>query len=307
MLADTGQFGSAAQRLNLTQPGLSLQLKDLEAKLGVTLIERRPGQAAPKNGGPAQLTAAGHALLPQARAILAASDDLQLEARRLAEPLAGRLRLGVIPTVAPYMLPGMLPKLAKAYPQLDLQITEDKTETLVQALRNGQLDVGLLALPLQVPDLTERALFDDPFHLVAAKNHPIWRLEQAAPQDIVSNIINAPLLLLDEGHCLRDQALSFCRMPHRGGHGSAPAGVRAASINTASFRTASLPTLLELVANGMGVTLLPEMAMAREATGNKKLRAQKLALPGASRTIGLLYRPRHSQAAEYEKLAELLS
>ncbi len=287
-LADIGQFNAAAQRLNLTQPGLSLQLKDLETKLGVTLIERRPGQAAKA----AQLTAAGHALLPQARAILTASDDLQLEARRMAEPLAGRLRLGVIPTIAPYMLPTLLPKLTKAYPQLDLQINEDKTEHLVEGVRDGQLDLALLALPLQHLDLNEQILFDDPFHLVAAKTHPIWKIKKLTP----ASIIDGPLLLLDEGHCLRDQALSFCRL----------GGSYSRISNQSSFKAANLPTLLELVANGMGVTLLPEMALQREAMNNKKLRTQKLTLPGASRSIGLLYRPRHTQTIEFKKLAEMM-
>ena len=287
-LADIGQFNLAAQRLNLTQPGLSLQLKDLETKLGVTLIERRPGQAAKG----AQLTAAGHALLPQARAILAASDDLQLEARRMAEPLAGRLRLGVIPTIAPYMLPTLLPKLSKAYPQLDLQINEDKTENLVEAVHDGQLDVALLALPLQQRDLIEHIMFDDPFHLVAAKTHPIWKIKKLTP----ASITDGPLLLLDEGHCLRDQALSFCQL----------GGSYSRISNQSSFKAASLPTLLELVANGMGVTLLPEMALKREAMNNKKLRTQKLTLPGASRNVGLLYRPRHTQTIEFKKLAEMM-
>lgn len=283
-VADLGQFSLAAQRLNVTQPALSLQVKDLETRLGVTLIERSPGQRAQ-----IALTAAGYELLPKARAVLALADEFTDAARRMQAPLAGRLRLGVIPTIAPYLLPQLLPRLQKTYRQASLQVTEDRTERLVAALRAGELDVALLALPLGISDLHEQKLYDDSFHLVAHRDHAIWQSKKPTTQEI----LDGPLLLLEDGHCLRDQALSYCRAP------------RAALTAQPSFKAASLSTLVELVANGYGVTLLPAMALPREVGRNKQLKT--LQLPNASRTIGLLYRARHPQAAEFKKLGKLIA
>lgn len=281
ILAETQHFGEAAERLGQTQPALSLQIKDLEEKLGVTLLDRRPRAL--------QLTTAGEALLPEARAILQAIDRMAQHARQLNGPLAGRLRMGVIPTIAPYLLPPLLPLLDKHYDQLDLEVTEDKTDNLVTALRAGTLDLALLALPLGHSDLMELPLFDDKFYLVGSPQQPLMTQKTITAQDIAQG----PLLLLDEGHCLRDQALSFCRAP-------------AAKTKNAAFRAASLQTLTELVAHGMGVTLLPEMALARDVLPHHKLKVRPLPMAGAARTIGLVWRKKHPQEADFQQLAKLM-
>ena len=194
-VAETGQLATAARRLNVTQPALSLQLKDLETRLGVTLIERKPGLRRTGADKTAQLTAAGAALLPRARNILTASTELEDTAAALVAPLAGRLRLGVIPTIAPYLLPRLLGPLARAYPAAALQVVEDKTDALVAALRDGSLDLALLALPLGHSDLTELPLFDDAFHLVAPVGHMLMAQKKLSPADL----LGGPLLLLDDG------------------------------------------------------------------------------------------------------------
>lgn len=279
-LAATGHFGQAADRLGMTQPALSLQIKELETRLGTQLIERR------KTG--LRLTAAGTALLPDIESLLRAGDDLATRARHLSGPLSGRLRLGVIPTIAPYLLPPLLPRIASTYPQLELEITESQTATLVADLRAGIIDLALLALPLGHRDMAELPLFDDPFYLVAPTDHKLSKQKDIAPQDI----IDGPLLLLDEGHCLRDQALSFCRTEH------------GARVGQSAFRTASLSTLTELVAHGMGVTLMPKMALKREVQPHHDLKAK--ILPGATRTIGLIWRARHPQADDFAKIGTLI-
>lgn len=280
-VADTASFRAAAQLLHITQPALSLQIKDLETKLGVQLFERQTRSV--------RLTRAGEALLPKALHILGASEELEQFAQRLGEPLTGRLRLGVIPTIAPYLLPRLLQQTAKHYPELQLQISEDKTENLVAAVRAGQIDVALLALPLHEPDLHEHKLFDDEFVLAVPQSHALARNKAPSTADIMAG----PLLLLDEGHCLRDQALSFCKAPR-------------AQTQT-DFKAASLRTLTELVSHGMGVTLLPSIAARHEVQAQHKIKLKPLALKGASRAIGLMWRGNHPGTREFKELANFFA
>lgn len=281
-VAENRSFRAAADVLNITQPALSLQIKDLEERLGVRLFERQARAAT--------LTRAGEALLPKARHILAASDELEQFAARLGEPLTGRLRLGVIPTIAPYLLPKLLQETAGDYPSLELHISEDKTENLLAALRNGQIDVALLALPLQQDDLHEQKLFDDAFVLAVPSAHELAKQKILSEADIMAG----PLLLLDDGHCLRDQVLNFCKAPRTPGVKTGPA----------NFRAASLRTLTELVAHGMGVTLLPAMAAKQEVQNHHAIKLRDLPMKSAVRTIGLAWRKNHPGAAEFKELAK---
>ncbi|MGE3769479.1 MAG: hydrogen peroxide-inducible genes activator [Bdellovibrionales bacterium] len=280
MIAEKHSFRAAAEALNLTQPAVSLQMQEMETQLGLKLFER--------NGRRADLTRAGIALLPKARAIMDAVTHLTDSARSLNQPLTGRLRLGVIPTIGPYLLPRLLPRITKDAPHLALQVVEDKTENLVAALRRKDIDVALLALPLHQPDLAEQALFDDAFMLAVPEKHALAK--QKNPKEI--DILNGPLLLLDEGHCLRDQALGFCKAPRHAGQ--------------TEFRAASLQTLTELVAHGLGVTLLPAMAAQRDVQPHHGIKIKPLQMKGASRTIGLAWR-KNSPADDYLALGKIIS
>jgi LysR family hydrogen peroxide-inducible transcriptional activator len=272
-------FGLAAEHCAVTQPALSTQIQDLERKLGIELVERRY-----KN---IQLTPAGEEIARRAARILAEVGDLADFARSRGEPLSGVLRLGVIPSIAPYMLPPLLPVLRERYPSLDLHIRETQTQTLIGELTAGGLDLLLLALPVEQPDIETQALFEDRFLLAMppgrALKGPIRITPELAKND--------RLLLPEEGHCLRDQALDFCQMRH--------------ADNIDTFGASSLSTIVQLVAGGMGLTLLPEMCLATETT-NRNIALFRFAQPEPSRLIGLAWRassPRKRDFAAFSALA----
>jgi len=275
-------FSRAAEGLFLSQPALSNQIKQLEQQLGLTLFERG------RHG--ARATPEGQAILARARLVLAELDGLTEQAASLAAPFQGDLRLGAIPTVAPYLLPTLVPAVHEVYPDLRLYLREERTADLVRLCLEGELDLLLLALDVDLGGLCERFLFDDPFLLAARTGHPATRRKLAREEDL--NI--SELLLLDDGHCLRDHALSQCSLP-------------AASED--DFRASSLGTLVQMVASGLGVTLLPSIAVAAEATEGLELRpfpsTRKKAGPG--RRIGLAWRPTSPRAAQFEELAGLFS
>jgi LysR family hydrogen peroxide-inducible transcriptional activator len=271
-------FGLAAEHCAVTQPALSTQIQDLERKLGIELVERRY-----KN---IQLTPAGEEIARRAARILAEVGDLADFARSRGEPLSGVLRLGVIPSIAPYMLPPLLPVLRERYPSLDLHIRETQTQTLIGELTAGGLDLLLLALPVEQPDIETQALFEDRFLLAMPPGRALKGPIRITPELVK----NDRLLLLEEGHCLRDQALDFCQMRH--------------ADNIDTFGASSLSTIVQLVAGGMGLTLLPEMCLATETT-NRNIALFRFAQPEPSRLIGLAWRassPRKRDFAAFSAL-----
>ncbi|MBB5516187.1 LysR family hydrogen peroxide-inducible transcriptional activator [Rubricella aquisinus] len=260
-LAHHGHFGRAAEASFVSQPALSMQIRELEETLGVTLVER--------GSRTVRLTPVGEETAARARDILRAVDELGDMARNAAGGLAGRLRIGVIPTVAPYLLPSVITTLSRMYPALDIKIRETITPTLISALKEGRIDMAIVALPTSEPTLTEMELFSEAFMLVRPKaqaNAPVPRAEDLPAMR---------LLLLEEGHCFRDQALSFCAL----------GGTTTRDMLDAS----SLSTLVQMVSSGIGVTLIPEMAVSVE-TRSADVAISRLADPQPGRSIGMVWR-----------------
>ncbi len=277
-VAELQHFGRAAERCHVSQPTLSMQIRKLEDQLGVALFER--------SGRRVLITGAGEQIVERARILIRDYEELQSVARRLKDPTAGHYRLGVFPTLAPYLLPRVIPAIHAEYPRLRLLLLEEKTELLLARLRRGQIDLALLALPVPGDDLYCKTLFDEPFCLAASDRHPLARKKNVGPSDLQ----DANLLLLDEGHCLRDQALEFCK--------------RNAIDESREFRATSLETLIQMVATDLGITLVPEMA-TRDAPRN--LRFIPFRAPAPHRTIGLVWRRNTSQQDFFEQLGELIT
>jgi LysR family hydrogen peroxide-inducible transcriptional activator len=271
-LARLRHFGRAAEDCAVTQPALSVQIRDLEALLGAKLVVRdRTGVL---------LTELGEEVARRARLILADTQELLAFARQGSTLLGGPLRLGVIPTIAPYLLPFVLPLLQQRYPWLDLNLREAQTRSLVQELEDGGLDAVLLSLPVDTRRLASIALFDDPFLLLTPATTP----EPVMPPH-AGRLPSDGLLLLEEGHCLRDQALAAC-------HGL--------SVGTRRrFGAASLATIVQMVANGFGATLLPEMAVSVEVHGNPAVRLVRFAQPEPRRSIGLAWRRNSTRRRDF--------
>lgn len=280
-VARLGRFGEAAQQCAVTQPALSMQIAALEEELGAVLLERRRGGA--------EMTEAGRIVAERARAILLDVRDLADAARVDAAPLSGRLRLGSIPTIAPYLLPGLLSEAARRHPELELRIRETRTETLVAELLAGELDVLIIALPAEHAELESRALFDDPFVIAAQRGSAVARVGEGATPALLDG---ERVLLLEEGHCLRDQALAMC-----GGTGAE--GVE-------PFGASSLSTLARLAAHGLGVTLLPELAVQVEGR-EPGLSLTRFAAPAPRRRVGAVWRKGSPRRAEFRLFADLVA
>ena len=278
-VADALSFRRAAQACHVSQPSLSAQLAQLESALDVRLFERDRRRVLP--------TTAGRALIDRARALLLQADDLQAAARSFVDPLAGTLRVGVIPTVSPYLLPELTAPLHRAFKQLHLAWVEDKTETLVAALDAGRLDAALLALEADIGDVEREVLAVDRFVLVAPPEHPLAR---ASTPVALRELEDSDLLLLDDGHCFRQQALEICA---RG------------KAHELEFRATSLSTLVQMVAGGAGVTLLPALAVPTEVK-RARLKVRELTAPQAQRTIALVWRRRSPLAASLKQLAGVM-
>ncbi len=279
-LAQRRHFGSAAADLGVSQPSLSQALSALETGLGVTLVERTTRRVL--------LTQDGEELLPRAIAAVDAVDEFTAAAAGAGQPLHGAIRLGVIPTVAPYVLPAVLRGLAERLPDLRPRVVEEQTGRLVEQLRGGTLDVALLALPLDVPGIAEIPLYREDFVLALPAGHALAGKRRVDP----SALADLPLLLLDEGHCLRDQALEVCAL----------AGVRP---DLGQTRAASLTTAVHCVVGGLGVTLIPQTAVASE-TASGDLAIATFASPRPGRRIGVVFRrsARHDDA--YRQLATII-
>jgi LysR family hydrogen peroxide-inducible transcriptional activator len=277
-VADTLGFRRAAERCAVSQPTLSAQVQQLEGVLGVTLFERDRRRVL--------VTAAGEEVVARARRVLVETEDLLAAATRARDPFAGTFRVGVIPTVAPYFLPEITQVLARAYPLLRLVFREEKTEETVRHLWDGSLDAGLVALEADLGELEHAEILRDPFVVALPKGHPLGRKRRIAQADLD----DAKVLLLEDGHCLRDQALAICS---KGG------------ATETDLRATSLPTLVQMVAGGDAITLLPELAVSVE-NRNAQLEIRPFAPPVPSRTLALVWRPRSPFAAAFRRTAATL-
>jgi len=283
LLAEHGAFGRAAEAAHVTQPTLSAGIQELEKILGAPVVDRaRSGVI---------LTAVGEDALRRANLILNEAEELVQAAKNTGQPLTGRFRLGVIPTVAPFLLPRALPVLRKRFPKLRLFLREDLTHRLIVALRAGQLDAALIALPYDVSGLACAHVSDDELLAAAPADHPI------ALQNSVSaaTLEGAELIMLEDGHCLRDQALAACGLkpPKALADGDA-------------FAATSLPTLVQMVGSGLGVTFLPAMAVAAGLTDPATVAVRPIGADHPSREIVVAWRAGSTRAAEGRLLAEAL-
>ena len=278
-LAREQHFGRAADACAVTQPALSMQIQELEASLGITLVERT------RSG--VKLTPKGEAVALRAQRLLNDARDLIDFAKHSAGVLAGALRLGVIPSVAPYVLPPLLPLMREKYPDIELHLRETQTHQLIDELVEGKLDVLFLAMPVKHPDIETLAIFEDRFLLAMPRSKNISGRVRATKELIESD----RLLLLEEGHCLRDQALTYCALQ------------QVDSVNT--FGATSLSTIVEMVSGGLGITLLPEICLSVESR-NRDLKIMRFAEPEPSRTLGLAWRKSSPRGADFKALAALI-
>lgn len=277
-LAEHRHFGRAAEACAVTQPALSMQMRDLEKELGVELVERRQSEIA--------LTTLGAEVAQRAERVVAAARDLVDFARHRARILTGRLQLGVIPTLAPYVLPKILPVLQRLYPDLRIELRETQTKALLDELTRGTLDVVMLALPASDPDIETLRLFDDQFLLAVPATDK--RPETARVR--ADAIEQQHLILLEEGHCLRDQALSYC----------------ATSRGDASLGATSLATVMQMVANGYGSTLLPHVAADVEVR-DERVKLLRFTDPVPGRSIGLAWRRTSPRKADFAALGDVIT
>jgi len=288
-LADHRHFGKAADASFVSQPTLSTQIRKLEDELGVALVERAPRKV--------MLTPIGREIVDRARRIIAEVEQMGEVARRSRDPEAGTVRLGLFPTLGPYLLPHVVPNIRKRFPQLELLLVEEKSDVLLQRLREGALDATLLALPLHDDQLHAEFLFEEPFLLAVPESHPLAAHGPLALDDLSTQT----LLLLEDGHCLRDQALDVCRTAGAGENGG--------------FRATSLETLRQMVAANVGVTLLPSLAVKPPVAQSDAIRLLPFRDPQPSRRIAMVWRRSSAMsgflmqlAAEFKRLPrELLA
>jgi LysR family hydrogen peroxide-inducible transcriptional activator len=279
-LAQSLNFHTAAEAQFVTQSTLSAGIKELETLLGVQLVERDTRHV--------RLTAVGEDVVARGRELLAAATDLAEAARSAGRPLAGPLRLGAIPTIAPYLLPGVLPALRRAYGELKLYLREDLTERLLDRLRAGRLDVALIALPFDTGDLYVRELFEDAFSFVARETDPAVREKNIA----LRRIDAGDMLLLEEGHCLRDHVIAACG-PRRGRR-------------EPFIEATSLPTLIQMIEGGLGVTLLPGITLDAGILKGTHLVSRPFSSPAPSRMLALVARRTSPRRRDADLLAEFL-
>lgn len=276
-VADLRHFRRAAERCHVSQPALSTQIQQLESLLGTRLFERGRGGVI--------ITPAGADIIERARRVLQEVRELGESAARWRSPGAGVLRLGVIPTIAPYLLPQLLPALRKGFPESDLRLWEEQTTTLLQRLRAGEIDLLLLALPVEGEDLVSVHLADEPFVLLLPREHRLARVDAPRQTDLEGE----QLLLLDDGHCLRQQALEVCAL----------AGASAAP----QLHASNLSTVVQMVMNGQGITLLPATALAVEVRRRNGLVLKTFADPVPSRRLGLVWRRGTARESDHHAIA----
>ena len=263
-LADHRHFGRAAAACYVSQPTLSTQIRKLEAELGVALVERNPRRV--------MLTPAGHEAAERARRIVAEVEQMKEAARRDQDPESGAVRLGIFPTLGPYLLPHVVPAVRRRFPKLELLLVEEKSDVLLARLREGRLDAAILALPVDDDQLHSEPLFEEPFVLAVPEAHPLATHASLRMQDLG----NERLLLLEDGHCLREQALEVCHLA--GAH------------EKSEFRATSLETLRQMVAANVGLTLLPSLAVKPPVARSPDIRLVPFADPPPSRHIAMVWR-----------------
>ncbi len=275
-LADARHFGRAAEASHVTQSTLSASIKELEDVLQASLVDRTKRKVV--------LTPLGQDVVTRARSLLEQAEELSRLARRESEPLGGTLRMGVIPTIGPFLLPGVLPRLRRAYPKLRLYLTEDLTARLIEQLHSGAIDIALLALPYDCGNVEERILFEDEFKLATPRDHALAGAKSVRTPQLRSE----ELLLLKEGHCLREHAMEACHL----------ADSRQAEVVAAT----SLHTLVQMVDNGLGITLLPQLAIDGGILRGTSLAVILFAGERPTRTIGLVWRKGTGRREEFELL-----
>jgi len=286
-LAEHRHFGRAAEACAVTQPALSMQIRDLEKFLGVELVERRPGEIA--------LTEVGVEVARRGERLLASSRDIIDFARHRGRVLSGRLMLGIIPSLAPYVLPKILPPLQHRYPELRLELRETQTKVLIEELVRGTLDVVMLALPVTEAEVETIKLFDDPFLFAVPAGDPRPETSRVSALDIDPR----QLILLEEGHCLRDQALAYCADSRRDGAGRSITG-------TMGLGATSLTTVMQMVANGYGVTLVPEVAIDVEVR-DERVKLLRFAPPMPGRPVGLGWRHSSPRNVDFVALGQIVT
>jgi LysR family hydrogen peroxide-inducible transcriptional activator len=281
-LADHRHFGRAAEASHISQPTLSTQIRKLEEELGVALVERAPRKV--------MLTEAGAEIAQRARQVIAEVEQMREIARRAHDPESGSLRLGLFPTLGPYLLPHVVGPLRQRFPKLELLLVEEKTEALIAQLRSGRIDAAVLALPVDDDGLEHALLFDEPFVLAVPEAHALAKRRAKALR--LAELQNEHLLLLEDGHCLREQALDVCHL--------------AGANEKDGFRATSLETLRQMVAAGVGMTLLPVLAVKPPVPPQPNLRLLPFAAPAPTRRIALFWRKSSARVGFLQGVAKVL-
>jgi LysR family hydrogen peroxide-inducible transcriptional activator len=279
-LADHGHFGRAAAACFVSQPTLSTQIRKLEEELGVALVERAPRKV--------MLTPAGRDIADRARRIVGEVEQMKEAARRSQDPEAGTVRLGLFPTLGPYLLPHVVPRIRERFPQLELLLVEEKSPEILARLRSGKLDAGLLALPVHDDQLHCEFLFEEPFLLAVPEAHPLAKRGSLALEDLA----HERLLLLEDGHCLRDQALDVCRLAGAG--------------EMSGFQATSLETLRQMVAANVGVTLLPTLAVKPPVPRSDSIHLLGFTDSQPSRQIAMAWRRSSAMGGFLLQLAQVI-
>ena len=280
-VADTRHFGQAAARCFVSQPTLSAQLKKLEDYLGVQLVERHPRRIA--------LTEAGAQVVARARRIIEASDEIVSLTALQRDPLAGRLRVALLPTIGPYLLPLVAPRIRKKLPRVELLLYEYQTGPMLEHLQAGDIEMGILALPVPVDGLAERTLFDEPFVVAVPADHALGSRKSLRTSDLDGET----LLLLEDGHCLRDQALDVCS--------------HSKMQEKQDFRATSLETLRQMVASGSGITLLPQLASTGAYGHARGVAIVPFAKPAPVRHVGALWRKTSAKQQAIEAVCDVIA
>lgn len=278
-LADLKHFGRAAEASFVSQPTLSTQIKKLEEELGVPLIERNPRNVL--------LTDVGEAVVARARLMLREADEIKNIARRAKDPASGAVKIGIFPTLGPYLLPHVVPQIVAKFPKLELMLFEEKTEIILKKLHDGELDAGILALPIHDDTLHSEFLFEEPFVLAVPATHRMAKQKKVKLCDLAEE----RLLLLDDGHCLRDQALEVCQI--------------AGAVERSGFRATSLETLRHMVSANVGMTLLPALAVRPPAPATANVVLIPFADPQPHRRIAMVWRRTSALTVFLSELVQL--
>jgi LysR family transcriptional regulator, hydrogen peroxide-inducible genes activator len=279
-LAEHRHFGRAAEASFVSQPTLSTQIRKLEDELGVALVERTPRKVL--------LTETGREIARRARGVLSQVDEIKSIAQRTRDPESGTIRLGIFPTLGPYLLPHVIPHLRQRFPRLELLLREEKTEQILGMLREGTLDAGILALPMHDDSLHVEFLFEEPFVLAVPDNHPLAGRQSLKMEDLADQ----NLLLLEDGHCLRDQALEVCHLAGAG--------------EKTGFRATSLETLRQMVSANVGITLMPILAVKPPVAQAGNVRLIEFDSPAPSRRIAMVWRKSSAMTPFFTALAEVI-